>query len=219
MASYSKVRKIFRFYLTISSKILPKLTNTETTDQHDHHLLEHFWKQNAASRVEICKLYIEQIFATTAECEMFNWLSGERGTRPMELSLVEGGEVLYLPNCQTNLVIALYTLSLLFCKFVNKHRRTRIDRISDWPNGFRSTFTESIIVLIDLFKHTKRTIFSIKKSFGQSSFFIRSIVIFHSVNTPFGQSGVHRKHNSLPLGQIRTFMPRKLPCSPPDLNI
>ena len=50
---------------------------------------------------------------------MFNWLSGERGTRPMELSLVEGGEVLYLPNCQTNLVIALYTLSLLFCKFVN----------------------------------------------------------------------------------------------------
>ena len=25
----------------------------------------------------------------------------------------------YLPNCQTNLVIALYTLSLLFCKFIN----------------------------------------------------------------------------------------------------
>ena len=29
-------------------------------------------------------------------------------------SLVEGGgEGLYLPNCQTNLVIAIYTLSLL----------------------------------------------------------------------------------------------------------
>ena len=34
-------------------------------------------------------------------------------------SLVEGGEGLYLPNCQTNLVIALYTLSLLFCEFIN----------------------------------------------------------------------------------------------------
>ena len=33
-------------------------------------------------------------------------------------TLVEGGEGSYLPNCQTNLVIALYTLSpLLFCKF------------------------------------------------------------------------------------------------------
>ena len=34
-------------------------------------------------------------------------------------SLVEGGEGSFLPNCQTNLVIALYTLSLLFCKFIN----------------------------------------------------------------------------------------------------
>ena len=33
-------------------------------------------------------------------------------------SLVQGGEGLYLPNCQTNLVIDLYTLSLLFCKFI-----------------------------------------------------------------------------------------------------
>ena len=31
-------------------------------------------------------------------------------------SLVEGGEDSYLPDCQTNLVIALYTLSLLFLK-------------------------------------------------------------------------------------------------------
>ena len=34
-------------------------------------------------------------------------------------SLVEGGEGLYLPNCQTILVIASCTLSLLFCKFTN----------------------------------------------------------------------------------------------------
>ena len=34
-------------------------------------------------------------------------------------SLVEGGEGTCLPNCQTNLVIALYTLSLLFRKFIN----------------------------------------------------------------------------------------------------
>ena len=34
-------------------------------------------------------------------------------------SLVEEGEGSYLPNHQTNLVIALCTLSLLFCKFIN----------------------------------------------------------------------------------------------------
>ena len=34
-------------------------------------------------------------------------------------SLAEGGEGSYLPNCQTNLVIAIYTLSQLFCKFIN----------------------------------------------------------------------------------------------------
>ena len=34
-------------------------------------------------------------------------------------SLVEGDEGSYLPNCQMNFVIALNTLSLLFCKFKN----------------------------------------------------------------------------------------------------
>ena len=34
-------------------------------------------------------------------------------------SLVEGGEGLYLPNCQTTLVIALDALFLLFCIFIN----------------------------------------------------------------------------------------------------
>ena len=34
------------------------------------------------------------------------------------VSLVEGGEGLYLHNCQTNLVIALYTLSLLLCNLI-----------------------------------------------------------------------------------------------------
>ena len=34
-------------------------------------------------------------------------------------SLVEGGEGSHLPNCQTNLVIALDALSLLFCIFIN----------------------------------------------------------------------------------------------------
>ena len=32
-------------------------------------------------------------------------------------SLIERSEGLFLPNCQTNLVIALYTLTLLFFKF------------------------------------------------------------------------------------------------------
>ena len=31
--------------------------------------------------------------------------------------LVEGDEGSYLPNCQSNLVIALHALSLLFCNF------------------------------------------------------------------------------------------------------
>ena len=34
-------------------------------------------------------------------------------------SLVEGGEGLYLPNCQSTLVIALDAQSLLFCIFIN----------------------------------------------------------------------------------------------------
>ena len=34
-------------------------------------------------------------------------------------SFVEGDEVLYLPNCQTNLVIALHAPSLLFWHFIN----------------------------------------------------------------------------------------------------
>ena len=35
------------------------------------------------------------------------------------VSLVEGGEGLYLHNCQTNLVIALHAPSLLFWHFIN----------------------------------------------------------------------------------------------------
>ena len=42
-------------------------------------------------------------------------------------SLVEGVEGLYLPNCQTNLVIALYTLSLLFFKLKTQHLITWAD--------------------------------------------------------------------------------------------
>ena len=34
-------------------------------------------------------------------------------------SLVEGDDGSYLPNCQSNLVIALHALSLLFCNFTN----------------------------------------------------------------------------------------------------
>ena len=37
----------------------------------------------------------------------------------MMSSMVEGDEGSYLPNCQSNLVIALDELSLLFCIFIN----------------------------------------------------------------------------------------------------
>ena len=51
---------------------------------------------------------------------LFNFLREKNETLVKSWSsLVEGGEGSYLPNCQANLVIALNTLSLLFCKFIN----------------------------------------------------------------------------------------------------
>ena len=41
------------------------------------------------------------------------------GIRRQWSSLVEGGKGSFMPNCQTNLVIARCMLSLLFCKFIN----------------------------------------------------------------------------------------------------
>ena len=41
----------------------------------------------------------------------------QRGAQ--QLKGVKGDEGLYLPNCQTNFVIALHALSLLFCDFIN----------------------------------------------------------------------------------------------------
>ena len=48
-----------------------------------------------------------------SECCIYRWY-----IQPWS-SVVEGGEGLYLPNHQTDLVIAPYSLSLLFCKFIN----------------------------------------------------------------------------------------------------
>ena len=42
-------------------------------------------------------------------------------------SLVKGGKGSYLPNCKTNLVIALYTLSLLFFKFTTAYHLGRYE--------------------------------------------------------------------------------------------
>ena len=50
--------------------------------------------------------------------DFWRFLCGHCGHRPWR-SLAEGGEDSCLPNCQTNLVIALYTLSQLFSKFIN----------------------------------------------------------------------------------------------------
>ena len=44
------------------------------------------------------------------------------------LYLEEGDEGLCLPNCQSNLVIALYALSLLFCNFIPNHNRLSLGR-------------------------------------------------------------------------------------------
>ena len=45
----------------------------------------------------------------------------------MERSLVSGDKGSYLPNCQTNLVIALRELSLLFWHFINTTGSTWAD--------------------------------------------------------------------------------------------
>ena len=62
--------------------------------------------------------------------------------------------------------IAVSSLNRPWANLTFYHRRTPIDRISDWPNGFWSTWTY-------LFKHTKRTPFVKPRKFGQSE--IRSI--------------------------------------------
>ena len=61
----------------------------------------------------------------------------------------------------------------------NPDRRTHIDRISDWPNGFWSTWTY-------LFKHTKCTPFVKPCGFGQSE--IRSIRCLPSRHWLFKQT-------------------------------
>ena len=78
-------------------------------------------------------------------------------------SLVEGGEGLYLPNCQTNLVIALYALSLLFCKFINTtaNHLGRYDPSSPVDHCIK---TATLIVS----KHNSQSI--PKKQFFQSTF-------------------------------------------------
>ena len=56
-------------------------------------------------------------------------------------------------------------------------RRTRIDRILDWPNGFWSTWTY-------LFKHTKCTPFVRPRGFGQSEIWSIRCLLIHSYATP-----------------------------------
>ena len=59
---------------------------------------------------------------------------------------VEGGEGLYLPNCQTNLVISLYTLSLLFRKFINT-TAYHLGRYEPSPRSTKELHGLSIIML------------------------------------------------------------------------
>ena len=64
------------------------------------------------------------------------------------------------------IIVCLPQITASVCIWPSLNRRTRIDRISDWPNGFWSTW-------MYLFKHTKHTPFVKPCEFGQSE--IRSI--------------------------------------------
>ena len=60
----------------------------------------------------------------------------------------EGGEGSNLPNCQTNLVIALHTLSLLFCKFVNT-TGYHLDRYEPTPPSTKELLARSITTRLE----------------------------------------------------------------------
>ena len=63
---------------------------------------------HATSRKLLCGPTMEQTLSHLFDDRVYSWSS-----------LVKGDEVSYLPNCQTNLVIALHAPSLLFWHFIN----------------------------------------------------------------------------------------------------
>ena len=63
---------------------------------------------HATSRKLLCGPTMEQTLSHLLDDRDYSWNS-----------LVKGDEVSYLPNCQTNLVIALHAPSLLFWHFIN----------------------------------------------------------------------------------------------------
>ena len=69
-----------------------------------------------------------------------------------------------------NPVLGNFYMEHLFIINCFEKRRTRIDRISDWPNGFWSTWTY-------LFKHTKCTPFVKPRGFGQSGVYLEKTKI------------------------------------------
>ena len=80
--------------------------------------------------VSSCVLYLLNCTKwrlNSLSCTMKGWVSDFQMFRTRKnseshcawSSLVKGGKGLYLPNCQTNLVIDLDALSLLFCIFMN----------------------------------------------------------------------------------------------------
>ena len=65
-------------------------------------------------------LFIFQIVLFTRAAQLLVERRVPRRTKKANSSLVEDREGSYLPNCQTNLVIALDALSHLYCIFINR---------------------------------------------------------------------------------------------------
>ena len=79
-------------------------------------------------------------------------------------SLVEGDEGLYLPNCESDLVIPLDALSLLFCIYINT---TAFISVSCCATQFKRctlTFTDRIVLQQFLASFTDKKVVTIATS-------------------------------------------------------
>ena len=130
------------FFTSCFSYLLHQPKLIESLGHHPSYFINYWWRDNSGS----AKWYSVKYWKLGVEGNISSEIKG-LGSFSWEC-LVVG----------SNLVAAT--------EWKDFNRRTRIDRISDWPNRFRSTWTY-------LFKHTKRTPFVKPRGFGQSE--IRSI--------------------------------------------
>ena len=101
--------QIFWDTLNFATDNFQKLHNLVTLiNVHTHSQKQSNTSAAAAALANLQRHTTTTATTTTVTQKLYTWSS-----------LVEGGEGSNLPNCRTNLVIVIYTLYLLFCKFIN----------------------------------------------------------------------------------------------------